>query len=253
MRRQKLSLECCHWNCHVNSGFRAVDSGFRAVDSGFRAVGSGFHAVDSRFFVNDTWIPDSMSCIPDSNPRIPVSTGKNFPDSGIPILLHEAIDFRTSHPAIPHLTKPHTRTRKHLTRTVINTPSNMNRPRQTRERTDKGTRSSGTTLHSVNVITNIGRRFLSLVNKCFPIDHKPRKIFNRNTIKISYSCMNNTEQIIDNHNKRTLKSHAISNTTVNDQSKKCNCRQKHSCPLRANCLQTSIIYKAIRNILCSLS
>ena len=31
---------------------------------------------------------------------------------------------------------------------------------------------------------------------------KLRKIFNRNTIKISYSCMNNTKQIIDNHNKR---------------------------------------------------
>ena len=33
-------------------------------------------------------------------------------------------------------------------------------------------------------------------------EHKLRKIFNRNTIKISYSCMNNTKQIIDNHNKR---------------------------------------------------
>ena len=31
--------------------------------------------------------------------------------------------------------------------------------------------------------------------------------------------MNNAEQIIDNHNKRTLKSHAISNTTVNDRRK----------------------------------
>ena len=63
-----------------------MDSGFRAMDSGFRAVDSGFHAMDSRFFVSDTWIPDS-------NPRIPVSTRKNFPDSGIPILLPEAIDF----------------------------------------------------------------------------------------------------------------------------------------------------------------
>ena len=33
MLQQKLSLECCHWNCHVDSGFRVVDSGFRAVDS----------------------------------------------------------------------------------------------------------------------------------------------------------------------------------------------------------------------------
>ena len=70
----------------MGSGFRAVDSGFRAVDIGFHAVDSGFHAVDSRFFVSDTWIPDS-------NPRILVSTRKNFPDSGIPILLYETIDF----------------------------------------------------------------------------------------------------------------------------------------------------------------
>ena len=77
----------------MDSGFHAVDSGFRAVDSGIHAVDSGFHAVDPRFFVSDTWIPDSMSCIRDSSPRIPVSTRKNFPDSGIPILLHEAIDF----------------------------------------------------------------------------------------------------------------------------------------------------------------
>ena len=81
------------WFRAVDSGFRAVGSGFRAVDSGFRSVDSGFHAVDSTFFVSDPSIPDSMSCIPDSKPRIPVSTRKNFPDSGIPILLHDAIDF----------------------------------------------------------------------------------------------------------------------------------------------------------------
>ena len=43
-----------------------------------------------------------------------------------------------------------------------------------------------------------------LVDKHFPKDHKLKKIFNRNTIKISYNCMNNTKQIIDSHNKRIL-------------------------------------------------
>ena len=57
---------------------------------------------------------------------------------------------------------------------------------------------------SKNVSTNIGHRFLSLVDKHFHKDHKLRKIFNRNTIKISYSCMSNTKRIIDNHNKRIL-------------------------------------------------
>ena len=59
---------------------------------------------------------------------------------------------------------------------------------------------------SKNVRTNIRHRFLALVDKHFPKDHKLRKIFNRNTIKISYSCMNNTKQIIDSHNKRILNS-----------------------------------------------
>ena len=59
---------------------------------------------------------------------------------------------------------------------------------------------------SKNVNTNIGHRFLTLVDKHFPKDQKLRKIFNCNTIKISYSCMNNTNQIINNHNKHILNS-----------------------------------------------
>ena len=78
--------------------------------------------------------------------------------------------------------------------------------------------------------------FLALVDKHFPNDHKLRKIFNRNTIKISYSCMNNTKQIIDNHNKRILTaSTQIDNTatataTTIDNNKTCNCRQKNNAP-----------------------
>lgn len=99
---------------------------------------------------------------------------------------------------------------------------------------------------SKNVCTNIGHRFLALVDKHFPKDHKLRKIFNRNTIKISYSCMNNTKQIIDNHNKRILHSskrdYDPKDNTVNKKS--CNCRQTNSCPLNGNCLQSSVIYQA---------
>ncbi|KAL9959196.1 hypothetical protein ACROYT_G036291 [Oculina patagonica] len=99
---------------------------------------------------------------------------------------------------------------------------------------------------SKNVSTNIGHRFLTLVDKHFPKDHKLRKIFNRNTIKISYSCMNNTKQIIDNHNKRILHSSKHNfdpkDNTINKKS--CNCRQKNSCPLNGNCLQSSVIYQA---------
>ena len=101
---------------------------------------------------------------------------------------------------------------------------------------------------SKNVSTNIGHRFLALVDKHFPKDHKLRKIFNRNTIKISYSCMNNTKQIIDNHNKRILNSSKHINDTADNtntkDSKTCNCRQKNTCLLNGNCLQSSLIYQA---------
>ena len=104
---------------------------------------------------------------------------------------------------------------------------------------------------SKNVSNNIGHRFLTLVDKHFPKDHKLRKIFNRNTIKISYSCMNNTKQIIDNHNKRILNSskHADEPADNAVDSKSCNCRQKNTCPLNGNCLQSSVIYQAtvVRN------
>ena len=58
--------------------------------------------------------------------------------------------------------------------------------------------------------------------------------------------MNNTRQIIDNHNKRILNSPAHTDKTADNtiDPKSCNCRQKNSCPLNGNCLQSSVIYQA---------
>ena len=42
---------------------------------------------------------------------------------------------------------------------------------------------------SKNVKTNIARSFLKLVDTHFPIGNKLHKIFNRNTVKVSYSCI----------------------------------------------------------------
>ena len=60
--------------------------------------------------------------------------------------------------------------------------------------------------------------------------------------------MNNTKQIIDNHNKRIFLNPPIhTDETANNatSSKTCNCRQKNTCPLNGNCLQSSVIYQAI--------
>ena len=46
---------------------------------------------------------------------------------------------------------------------------------------------------SSNVTTNIGATFLKLINKHFPKKSKLNKIFNRNTVKISHSCMPNKQ------------------------------------------------------------
>ena len=61
--------------------------------------------------------------------------------------------------------------------------------------------------------------------------------------------MSNTKQIIDSHNKKILKTHNNNNNINNKKPDKkndklCNCRQKNTCPLAGNCLQSSVIYQA---------
>ena len=91
---------------------------------------------------------------------------------------------------------------------------------------------------SMNVKTNVAKRFLSIVDKCFPSKHKFRKIFNRNTLKVSYSCLPNMARIVSAHNK----------TILNEEEKPavkrpCNCQKKNTCPLNGTCLEKSVIYK----------
>ena len=55
--------------------------------------------------------------------------------------------------------------------------------------------------YSMNVQTNIGREFLNLVSKNFPKNHRYNKIFNKNNIKVSYSCTDNLQTTIKKHNR----------------------------------------------------
>ena len=86
------------------------------------------------------------------------------------------------------------------------------------------------------VKTNVAKLFLRLLDKHFPKSHLLHKIFNRNTIKVSYSCMNNVSQIIKQHNRN------VSNKKEK-QTNPCNCRNKNECPLNGNCKVQSVIYK----------
>ena len=40
-----------------------------------------------------------------------------------------------------------------------------------------------------NVKTNVGKEFFKIIDQCFPPSNKLHKVFNRNTVKLSYGCM----------------------------------------------------------------
>lgn len=90
--------------------------------------------------------------------------------------------------------------------------------------------------YSLNVKTNVARKFLNIVDKNFPKKHRLHKLFNRNNLKVSYSCLPNMSSVISSHNKKIL----TTDTTPNDIS--CNCRRKESCPLKGKCRDKHVIY-----------
>ena len=52
------------------------------------------------------------------------------------------------------------------------------------------------------VKTNVAKLFFRLLDKHFPKSHLLHKIFNKNTIRASYSCMSNVSQIIKQQQER---------------------------------------------------
>ena len=62
------------------------------------------------------------------------------------------------------------------------------------------------------------------------------KIFHKNTIKISYSCMRNIDSIFLSNNKNILNPKQISFGS--------NYRNKENCPLNGECVTSNIIYCA---------
>ena len=77
--------------------------------------------------------------------------------------------------------------------------------------------------YSQNVKTKVGKCFLTLIDKHFPKSNPLHKILNRNSLKLSYSCMNNVKAIILNHNKAVIsRSSNLPVQTINT----CNCGDK---------------------------
>ena len=93
--------------------------------------------------------------------------------------------------------------------------------------------------YSANIVTKVGKHILSLLDKHFPSHHMFRKIFNRYTVKVSWSCMANMKRIVNSHN------HEITNPKTITKEKTCNYVAKAKRPLSQNCLINNIIYKAV--------
>ena len=84
--------------------------------------------------------------------------------------------------------------------------------------------------------TNTAKIFLKLVDKYLPRTHRLHKILNLNTIKVSYSCISNVQQLIKKH----------SNFLQNKKNKTTlsfNLRDKNGCPLNGNRRTENVIYK----------
>lgn len=89
---------------------------------------------------------------------------------------------------------------------------------------------------------HLGRKFLNIIDRCFPNGHPLHKIFNKHTLKLSYSCMPNMKSIISSHNKAVLSDYHQSQTQTSN--KECNCRKKDQCPLDGKCLTQNVVYQA---------
>ena len=72
----------------------------------------------------------------------------------------------------------------------------------------------------------------------FPPRHKFRKLFNRNNLKVSYSCMRNMKTIVNGHNKKIL------SEDTRSEERTCNCPRNRVCPLAGNCLSKNTLYGA---------
>ena len=81
------------------------------------------------------------------------------------------------------------------------------------------------------VSTNIAKLFLELLDKHFPQNNQLHKILNRNTVKVSYSCMPNVGSIINSQKKKL----------TNAENK----QTKQECQLEGKCRSEDTIYKCV--------
>ena len=91
---------------------------------------------------------------------------------------------------------------------------------------------------SLDVKTRVGDKFFRLISKHFPKENPLSKIFNRNTIKMSYRTTPNMKKVISSNNRKIL--------TSTEEKLPCNCQKNKVCPYNRNgdCRLNCVIYQA---------
>ena len=89
----------------------------------------------------------------------------------------------------------------------------------------------------MEVVNNLGKEFFKLLKRNFPSGSPSHKIFNKNCVKLSYSCMPNINGMINKSNIAKL------SKEKNKGVAKCNCRDMVRCPLEGKCKQECVVYK----------
>ena len=91
---------------------------------------------------------------------------------------------------------------------------------------------------SLNVKTNVAKIFVELIDTYFPPANKllkAHKIFNCNTVKVSYSCTQNTFQIVKGHYKKVTQIKRLIITNNSDN--------KSDCPVNGGCMKENVMDK----------
>ena len=108
-------------------------------------------------------------------------------------------------------------------------PNNNNTPQATKKKRKRQRRITWYNHpYSKNVATNIGKEFFDLVRIHFLPQHPLHKLFNKNTIKLSYSCMINMDNLIKAHSNKILRKEEAKHTS---QIRQCNCGDRSTCPV----------------------
>ena len=97
-----------------------------------------------------------------------------------------------------------------------------------------------------SMTTKLGQIFLSILDECFPVGHRLRRVLNRHTVQLSYRTMPSLSKIIAGHNAKVVANNGEELPVQRPFNSNCNCRGGTTkCPREdARCKDASVLYQA---------